>query len=65
MIRFSVINDLHFIVILPFPTDCYFPKVKVINFVPKAISRIFVSKSLRTEKGERVYLTNLYVLNKY
>jgi len=65
MIRFLVINALQFIVILPFATDCYFPKVKVINFVPKGISRIFVSKTLRTQKGERVHLTNVYVLGKY
>jgi len=65
MIRFPVINDLQFVVSLPFPTDCYFPKVAVINFVPKGISRIVVSKSLRTQKEERVYLTNLYVLSKH
>jgi len=65
MIRVPVVNDLQFIVILPFPTDCYFPKVKVINFVPKRISRIVVSKSLCTPKEERVCLTNLYVLSNY
>ena len=57
MIRFPVINDLQFIVILPFPTDCCFPKVKVISFVPKGILRIVVSKSLRTQKGERVHFS--------